>query len=354
MISSFPARRWGDARENLPEWEGFKFYRETQPDLFFAKSKTPGPNLFLFPGVCEPWHSFQPIFNELTNLFTVWSPDLRGHGWSSRDPNGRYGVKDYLEDALALVDEACGDEEFFVAGHSLGALVAAGIASQRAEQVRGVLFEDGPFFMTESMEWEVHPWRTRVFGDLASRMKARENQGLSLNQFIDLYSERLFAFVPDGDVPQRVCWAGKIFSMLEELRASLDKTLQERMDNAVLAILNKKDTTWGQLFPQQMVKSFAEKYQYIDWRVAASTADKQFSNGFDHERALSNVRSPVIVMEADRDLSGVLTNGRIERLIKCLDGRGVHVLVEGAMHDIHETHPQEVISQYKNLIEAAS
>ncbi|MEM8985143.1 MAG: alpha/beta hydrolase [Pseudomonadota bacterium] len=352
MIDISSVYRWNGEDKGFAGWEALKVSQSDQPDIFVAKGPVSGPNLFLFPGLCEPWHSFEPIFDDITKRFTVWVQDLRGHGWSDKDPMGRYGVKDYIGDACRLVDELM-EGEFFVAGHSLGALIAAGVASQRPEKVRGVLLEDGPFFMTEPDQWETHPWRNRVFGDLAGRMRIAEAEGLNQEQFVDLYADRLFAFVPDGAPPQRVRWANKIFAIFADLRDSLDQPLQDKMDNAVLALINQKEATWGALFPRPMLEDFAAKYQHIDWRAPGKAASIDFSAGFDHQQALRSITCPAAIIEADRDLSGVLTDGRLDKALSCFGDETFHVLVDHAMHDVHETHPGEVSAAFERLLEVS-
>jgi pimeloyl-ACP methyl ester carboxylesterase len=66
--------------------------------------------------------------------------DQRGHGESEK--TGGYRVLDYIGDALEVAD-AIGTDDLFLYGHSLGAMVAAAVAAERA--VCAAVLEDPPF-----------------------------------------------------------------------------------------------------------------------------------------------------------------------------------------------------------------
>ncbi len=74
--------------------------------------------------------------------FRVIAPDLRGHGRSDHvGPGGTYQILDFISDAVALVDRIL-DRPFTLIGHSLGTVVASGLASLREAMVeRLVLIE---------------------------------------------------------------------------------------------------------------------------------------------------------------------------------------------------------------------
>jgi pimeloyl-ACP methyl ester carboxylesterase len=74
--------------------------------------------------------------------FRVIAPDLRGHGRSDHvGPGGSYQPLDFIGDAVALVDRIL-DRPCILIGHSLGTVVASGLASLREAMVeRLVLIE---------------------------------------------------------------------------------------------------------------------------------------------------------------------------------------------------------------------
>lgn len=310
------------------------------PALFAAIGPRNGPPLFLIPGVCDPWHTFEPLFDDLERAFALICVDLRGHGHSGRSEVG-YKVRDYLEDVIRQFNELT-TEPAFVAGNSLGALLAAGIAAARPDAVRGLILEDGPFFITEPELWESKRLRKRVFGDLAERLEIRETDSLSDDQFADLYGERLFAFMPEGDLEFRLRWALKFLKVLEAPRQGLSDEARASMDAAVVKAVSGGDVSWGELFPREFIGGIARKYAHVDSRVARTTADVGFSDGFAHSEILARVVCPTLILEADRDLSGLLSAAEIEQLISLPAGSVKHRLFDGALHEIHQTHPHEM------------
>jgi pimeloyl-ACP methyl ester carboxylesterase len=84
--------------------------------------------LTMTPVLAQRWH--------------VVAADLRGHGRSGRVP-GRYGIMEYAQDVIGLIRHL-GDEPAVVLGHSLGAMVGIGVASEAPSAVRALILEDPP------------------------------------------------------------------------------------------------------------------------------------------------------------------------------------------------------------------
>ncbi|OWK39442.1 alpha/beta fold hydrolase [Fimbriiglobus ruber] len=111
-----------------------------RPRLNVAVGPDNGPPLVLFHGVCRRWQDFGYVVAALSTRWRVSAVDHRGHGRSERA--ARYLVADYVADAVALLHEI--GEPALVVGHSLGALVALGVAAEVPELVRGIVLEDPP------------------------------------------------------------------------------------------------------------------------------------------------------------------------------------------------------------------
>src|SRR5947209_2019741 len=92
-------------------------------------------------GVGRRGVDFLPLVPALATRWHLHLIDHRGHGRSGRAP-GRYRVVDHMEDALAILTWL--DRPAVLLGHSLGALVAAGVAAARPELVKAVILEDPP------------------------------------------------------------------------------------------------------------------------------------------------------------------------------------------------------------------
>ena len=111
--------------------------------LNFATGPRNGPALVFFHGVTRRWQSFVPLIPTLSTRWHIHALDHRGHGGSSR-PKFGYLVRDYVRDAVAFVQEQVQGPAVLY-GHSLGAMVAAGVAAELPQQVQGVVLEDPPF-----------------------------------------------------------------------------------------------------------------------------------------------------------------------------------------------------------------
>ena len=106
--------------------------------LNFAVGPKNGPPLVLLHGVCRRWQDFGSVLATLNSRWQTFAVDHRGHGRSSRAD--RYLVADYVADAVAFVRGL--EQPPILAGHSLGALVALGVAA--AVPVRAIVLEDPP------------------------------------------------------------------------------------------------------------------------------------------------------------------------------------------------------------------
>jgi pimeloyl-ACP methyl ester carboxylesterase len=72
---------------------------------------------------------------------SILAPDLRGRGESATLP-GRYGIAAHVEDMLAVLDHF-GVSRAVLAGHSMGAYVAARLAGEHPERTAGLVLVDG-------------------------------------------------------------------------------------------------------------------------------------------------------------------------------------------------------------------
>ena len=92
-----------------------------------------GPPVLLVQGVGVVGEGWRPQVRGLRDRYSVVAFDNRGIGASTFTGNA-LTVGDMIEDALAIAD-AEGFERFHVAGHSLGGLIAQGIALRARERV---------------------------------------------------------------------------------------------------------------------------------------------------------------------------------------------------------------------------
>lgn len=125
------------------------------PRLNVATGPLNGPPLWLIHGLIRRWQDFGPVLPALTGRWTVRALDQRGHGLSDRAAS--YLVPDYVGDAAALLGHE--GAPAVLVGHSLGALVALGVAAARPAMVRAAVMIDppGPGFLARVGETAYAP-----------------------------------------------------------------------------------------------------------------------------------------------------------------------------------------------------
>ncbi|MEV0431175.1 alpha/beta hydrolase [Micromonospora sp. NPDC050495] len=100
------------------------------------KGRTP---TLLLPAMGKTARDWDVIASGLCAERSVYAVDLRGHGAS--DWPGTYGLKLFTQDIIGILDRLDIGAVDLV-GHSLGGLVACGVAADRPDQVRKLVLED--------------------------------------------------------------------------------------------------------------------------------------------------------------------------------------------------------------------
>jgi pimeloyl-ACP methyl ester carboxylesterase len=100
-----------------------------------------GPSVLAIHGITSSSRSWCAVARELRGQASLIAPDLRGRGRSNELPEP-YGIGAHAAD-MAAVLEHFEAPPALVVGHSLGAYIAARLAVDRPDLVRGVLLIDG-------------------------------------------------------------------------------------------------------------------------------------------------------------------------------------------------------------------
>lgn len=117
------------------------------------------PVLFLH-GLTSNGACWMLLARDLQDRYDIIMPDARGHGRSAVPPSG-YGVEDHAADVLALIDTLALDRPVII-GHSMGGLIAALVAAQAPERIRGLFLEDPAFLSHEAwVSPMLKAWRTK-------------------------------------------------------------------------------------------------------------------------------------------------------------------------------------------------
>lgn len=121
------------------------------------------PPLVMVHGIDRVARTFDHVAVHFAGRYRVIAPDMRGHGDSGWDPQGRYLVEDHVGDLEGLVQQL-GLRNVIVWGNSTGGRVVQVFAGTHPDLVSAVIAED------------VGPERPRQISDAyARRVKAEEN-----------------------------------------------------------------------------------------------------------------------------------------------------------------------------------
>jgi len=256
-----------------------------------------GPVLLLLHGVTRSGADWAPLLPALQGDWTVIALDQRGHGSSPRGDH--YQVTDYVADAVRFVrDEAAGPVVIF--GHSLGAMVAAAVAAELPDRVRGIILEDPPFH-TMGKRIAGSTWQALFIG-----MRAAAETGGG--------TEVITEALANISLPA----SGGGFKRRGDLR-----------DRASL--------TWS-----------AEYLRQLDPKVLTPVIEGRWLDGYDFPSLLSGVRCPTLLLQADPSAGGALTDGDAETL-KSLVADCQHVRFPGCGHNLHRDRPKEVLQALESF-----
>ena len=120
--------------------------------------------LVLIHGLDRTARTFDHLVPHFAGRFHVLAFEMRGHGDSGWDPQGRYLVEDHVQDLEGFVQQL-GLRDVILWGNSTGGRVAQVYAGMRPDRVAAVISED------------VGPERPRQIADSYARRVEQEEQG---------------------------------------------------------------------------------------------------------------------------------------------------------------------------------
>lgn len=256
-----------------------------------------GPVLLLLHGVTRCGADWEALFPALAEHWTVVALDQRGHGASPR--GDRYLVTDYIADAVSFVrDEVTGPLVIF--GHSLGAMVAAAVAAELPDRVRGIILEDPPFH-TMGNRIAGTAWQAQFTGmrDAARGVGSGEQ-------------------ITDALADIRIPASGGGFKRLGDLR-----------DRASLA--------WS-----------AQCLARLDPEVLTPVFEGRWLDGYDFPSVLNGITCPALLLQADPGTGGALTEADAQSVLGAISGCR-HVRFPGCGHNLHRDHPEPVLRAFADF-----
>lgn len=159
-------------------------------------------------------HTYTPFTSRLTERYTVWAPDLRGHGWSSTPDNRDFEWTTFAVDLLHVVDHLEIEVgELDCVGHSVGAAVLLLADAERPGLIRRmygyepVMWRPGEAFGPgENPLIHGAAKRREVFADRGEamlRFGSRPPFSLTRSDALHAYVTNAFEDLDDGTVRLR-------------------------------------------------------------------------------------------------------------------------------------------------------
>jgi lipase len=120
-------------------------------------------------GITANLMAWRGVARELTRntQACILAPDLRGRGKNTGLP-GPYGLATHVEDLLALLDRF-GVQQVVLAGHSMGASIAARIAADHPRRVASLVLVDGGLSVGEISDEEAAAAHALTVGPAMAR-----------------------------------------------------------------------------------------------------------------------------------------------------------------------------------------
>lgn len=270
--------------------------------LNFAHGPASGPPLLFLHGVTRRWQDFVALFPALMPRWQVFGLDHRGHGRSAR-ASDRYLVADYARDAAAVVRSQFA-EPVVIYGHSLGAMVAAAVAAECSDRVRGLILEDPPF------------------DTLGSRIA----ESVFHNYFVELH--RLTRRVRDADELNRE---------LPELRFTVPG------QSTPIRLGDTRDPA--------SIRFSARCLSLLDPEVFTPLVAGHWLDGYDTASILSRITCPTLLLQADIGAGGMLPDVDADHVASLIADCS-HVRLPGVGHLIHWMQTETTLRLVLNFLES--
>jgi len=270
--------------------------------LNWATGPEHGPPLLMFHGVLRRWQGFVPLAGALSTRWHVHALDHRGHGKSDRVAD-RYQVIDYIRDMAAVVSQQF-REPVVLYGHSLGAMVAMGVAAAVPELVKAIVLEDPPL---DTMGARIAP-------------SALHN-----------YFAAVQTLVPTQDSPLVIA------------RRLTELTYLHPGTGETLTIGKQRDAT--------TLRFMSTCLAQLDPGVLVPIVERRWLEGWNWQQELPKVRCPVLLLQADEIAGGMLIDTDAQQCVDLIPDCTL-IKMRGVGHLMHWQRPGEVTNHTLTFLEA--
>jgi pimeloyl-ACP methyl ester carboxylesterase len=202
----------------------------------YAGPNRSAPTVLCLHGLTRNSRDFEDLAPHLQRHYRVIVPDLRGRGFSARDPNPQnYQPVVYVQDILALLG-AVGAPRVAVVGTSLGGMLAMMLGFSHPARIAGIVLNDvGP---------EIDPVGMERIKQYAGRLPPARTWKVAVAQTVAVYGDAWPGLAPDR-------WAalarrGYREDAVGEVELDADPNIGEALRAAPAATLNLWPL-WGAL-----------------------------------------------------------------------------------------------------------
>jgi pimeloyl-ACP methyl ester carboxylesterase len=135
----------------------------------FGAAPADAPLVLAIHGITSTSRSWLATARALGDRAALLAVDLRGRGRSDQLP-APFGLDAHVRDMIAVLD-GLGSERAVVAGHSLGAYIAARLATAHPDRVRSLVLVDGGLTIPDSERADPEAFLTSFLGPTVERLK---------------------------------------------------------------------------------------------------------------------------------------------------------------------------------------
>jgi len=282
-----------------------KIFDTGKVTLNYAESSSSGMPVILLHGGSARWQDFNSILPDLASTFHIYAPDFRGHGKSGWVSN-TYRLQDYTDDIIAFLQKHL-TEPALLFGHSLGGIIALMVAAQCPAGVRAVAVGDAPL---SRKTWYEHLHQSR------DRVAAwRELSG--------------------GQQP--------LPALIEILKASPIE-VPGRNETVPLREVMGEDSPVFEWIATNLSQNDPDMLSSLIDRFEATAA------GYEMKTVLPAVKCPVLLMQADPSVGGVMTDKEVEQALPLL-AQPQHLKLEGVSHVLHNVRKEPVLAALKTFFQ---
>ncbi len=272
--------------------------------LNYAVSANDAPPLLMLHGVTRRWQTFLPLWSSLAMRWQLSAIDFRGHGRSD-NVDGDYHVCDYIKDVSEYIDSQI-DRPVILYGHSLGAMVAAAVATKLGDRVTAVILEDPP----------LHTMGEHI-----------------------------------GQTPLL-----SFFSIMRELAGdsrSVAKIAHELADATIFNPGSGIRTRLGDSRDAASLRFTASCLKRLDPATLDPIVNGHWLAGFDSEAVFTGVQCPCLLIQADPDAGGMLTNDDAD-LTESWLADPVRINFSGCGHLVHWSQTEKLLNCIHGFLESVT